>query len=629
MKEKPSGFRPFVPGQKKENKDGNKSNDSQTKKKNKRTATSKKPAVNSFAPPESIEERQKSLAQSVLLKEKEVVDEEILLQPVIPTTAPTSQRTTAYLSDRFEILFIILLFILSTFSIIATRDGVGMAWDEAYYINASQKTLQWTSHLLSGEKKVRNGATLDAYWDAYELEPRGHPSITRLLTASGLITASPDQAPLNAIRLPIAICYGLTLVMLYLLARRFYGRITGWITVLAYFCMPRVFGHAHFALTETPMVLFSILTIYAFVRGLELKRWALATGIFFGLAMATKANALLLPAILLPWAFLFHRKQSAGNIYAMIFLAPITMILVWPWMWDKTIIHFLKYLLWNFDHKQSMVLFNGIIYGAQNPSPPKDYALQMIAYTIPIITLGLAVLGIARTLRSPRKYNIGLLALWAAAVPCLVTVSSQTPKFDGVRLFLSAFPFIALLAGIGGGVLVRIGAFFDKETRTFSFAKTVLVLLIIAMTINGGYALTSSRPNFLSYYNVLVKGTAGADAQGFETTYWGESLNKHEIENINHLLPDNASLTTRAMNFEVLRYYQQWGWLRKDIRLLEDRPADYHLVHYRVAFFNKMDAILVNDYQENLIDQVLGPDNVPLFGLYKTGPEFERFWRAK
>ena len=92
------------------------------------------------------------------------------------------------------------------------------------------------------------------------------------------------------------------------------------------------------------------------------------------------------------------------------------------------------------------------------------------------------------------------------------------------------------------------------------------------------------------------------------------------------------------MNFNVLRHYQEWGWLKNTIVLLEDRPADYHLLHYRRGFFTDVDRALydspdwvLTETQQAAFERVatFPTEAFPLFGLYRTGPQFDTYWRGQ
>jgi len=417
-------------------------------------------------------------------------------------------------------------------------------------------------------------------------------------------------------RLPVAVCFGLTLIVLYLLARHCYGHITAWLAVVAYFFMPRIFGHAHFAVTETITVFITLLTVYAFVRGLDSPRWAVATGICFGIAVATKINGLFIPVILLPWAFLFRRRDAINNMYAMFFLAPLAAIAVWPWMWSNAMRHFLLYLAWNIEHGQLGVLFQDRLYNRGNPAP-WTYPFVMTALTLPVGTLILVILGLARSVQSPRRFlPVGVLVAWAAAVPIIVLMRPGGPKYDGVRLFLPAFPFIAMLAGLGGSVIVRIAAIFDTPGQRIPRSQAALIAMVTLLILNGGTAILHSAPEYLSYYNTLIRNRSGAYGR-METTYWGDALNRRAIERINTALPDGATLAPLAMNKHVLEYYQKWGWLKPQIRLVEreDPSAQFYLLQYRQGFFGNIERMLYKSPTRRIL--TIGPPEAPMFGLYR------------
>jgi hypothetical protein len=239
--------------------------------------------------------------------------------------------------------------------------------------------------------------------------------------------------------------------------------------------------------------------------------------------------------------------------------------------------------------------------------------------TVPPTILVLILLGIARTLQAPRRQFLGLLYLWAALVPILANMGSAA-KYDGVRLFIPAFVFLAAVAGIGGAVVVRIAAFFDRGEQRFSRGRTVLVLLLLAIAINGGWALLSVRPYYLTYFNSLIGGRKGAYARGMEIAYWCEGLNREGLDKINEVVPDGASLAPMLFNIKVLEYYQHFGLLKPGIRLVIQGPADYRLLQYRRGLFGPREQDLAEKYKPLL---VFGPPDAPLVGLYKTGPEFD------
>jgi 4-amino-4-deoxy-L-arabinose transferase-like glycosyltransferase len=576
-----------------------------------------------FAVPEGSRESRRAFSEKVIAREAADENEERLINKPVRVAG----RRLSVEDDRFEKWFVVLLLVVGTLAVLVTSGSVGMSWDEAYYVDAGLRTREWIGDFLSPRETASSPAALRVAWDSFDQEPRGHASIPRVLVALGMFLTDETPPSLFVMRLPMALCYGLSLALLYLLMKNGFGRVTAWISLLSYFFMPRVFGHAHFAVTETPTIMVTLLVFYAFLKGLKSTRWAVLTGIFLGVAFATKINTLGLPLILLPWLFVFHRKESLPLLYSIIFLSPLTMVLCWPWLWSNPGLAFSKYLFWNFNHSQIGFFYLGRVYNSLENPVPWFYPFHMVTLTVPISILILAGLGVARTLRAPRKHYIGLLFLWAALFPLLLQSSSSFPKYDGVRLFLQVFPFIAALAGIGGGVVVRIAAFYDRPERAFPRGQLAALALILLIVLEGGAAFLRVQPNYLTYVNVLAGGRKRA-MERLELTYWGEALNRQAIESINALVPDGSTLCPRAINIETLRHHQARGLLKKSISLVEDRGADFHLLQYRRGMFGDPDRALFEGWEERRV-AVFPSDGVGLIGLYQTGPAFENYWRSR
>lgn len=620
MPENPPDFRPFHPGRPPDDDTGPQESRPEAFRLESTGARVDKPDGDDAAPPKGFAVPEPSGGRllhhsTVLLREATEEDEDVLIE----ASGQSVLEPRRLEARRYEILFVVLLFCLGTLAILASSFNVGMCWDEAYYVDASRDTLDWLSATSARDGFALTDADLiNHYWDAARREPRGHGAITRWLTAIGMALSPNDRAPLGWMRAPVAVCFGLTLVLVYALARHCYGHITAWIAVTAYFFMPRVFGHAHFAVTETPTTMLTVATVYAFLRGLKSPRWAMACGVLFGLSVATKINGLFLPVMLLPWAFVFRRREALNNLYAMIFLGPAAAIAAWPWMWTDPVAHFLQYLAWNVQHGQIGILYAGTLYGLQNPAP-WSYPLAMTAITLPAGTLLLLALGVARALQAPRRYfAMTVLSAWAAFVPMIVLMRPDGPKYDGVRLFLPAFPFLAILAGLGGSVIVRIAAIFDKSRQRVPRSQIALLAIAALIAIDGGCAIVGTAPYYLSYYNTLVRGRAGA-AGAYEVTYWGEALNRAAIEQINTKVPDGASLMPLAMHDRVLELYQRWGWLKASIRIVPRGPqgADYYLLHYRRGMFGSIERMLYEGGERRRILRI-GPEDAPMFGLYSA-----------
>ena len=162
----------------------------------------------------------------------------------------------------------LLLFIFGSSFVYLTNQSIGYAWDEAYYHEPAKAAAEWVVKVFTGDFPFTR-EKIDLHW-----EPRHeHPSFQKLVSGFSLLLFEDKIGPIDAMRLPMAGLFGASLVLLFLIGRLAWGNAAGLMAALAYFAMPRVFGHAHFASIETPLLFGTLLTIYCFIRGLDSRRW--------------------------------------------------------------------------------------------------------------------------------------------------------------------------------------------------------------------------------------------------------------------------------------------------------------------------------------------------------------------
>jgi 4-amino-4-deoxy-L-arabinose transferase-like glycosyltransferase len=317
-----------------------------------------------------------------------------------------------------------------------------------------------------------------------------------------------------------------------------HGPAAGTAAGLALIGMPRWFAHSRYAALDGPMAAMWLLTVAACWKGLRDRRWAIAAGVVFGLALATKLNAFFIPFGLGLWALLAHHellldrwreltegrwRQALGSppgrmLIAGALLAPLVFFATWPWLWTDTIAHLAGYVDKHLTHTHILTHYLGTTYR----TAPWHYPLVMTAATVPLTILGLTGVGLTRTWREadPRRRSMAILLTANAAVPVAVLMLG-TPKYDGVRLFLPTFPFLAGLAGIGFATLLDGAHRRLRETRVSVPALAGAGLVLVAAP--GAHAYATMDPYEDSYYNAAMGGPSGALAAGMEIEVWGQS----------------------------------------------------------------------------------------------------------
>jgi len=517
-----------------------------------------------------------------------------------PVRIPVRERALAVLMGA-----------LATLAVVLTPSGYGLSWDEAYYYQPSLDAAGWLASVVRLEKGWGSAAATDeAFGRVWELPP-----VVKLANGLAWAIASPRLGPLRAVRLPGAFAFGLTVSLIYALGWLGWRRPGAMAAAVVYAAMPRVFGHAHLAATESITAFMVVLVVYSFLRGLESRSWSVFFAIFFALALATKINAVFLPAVLLPWVWLCARRQSLNNVYAMLFLTPPLFLLFWPWLWHDTAYHVLKYLDFAASHPKLGLWFEGRKWNFNAPPAPWYYPSKITMMTLPPMTAISILAGVLLCVFRWRHTNrIGWLALWAAIVFVGVASVPSTPKYDGIRLFFPAMPFLALLAGGFVARASRLGTRLPfPDFHGMTGRQIPAIGLTLSLAIGGIVSISLSHPHELSYYSVVVGGVNGANRRGYEITYWGEAMDDKVLDEINRLLPPNARLKTFALHDLALRLLQQWGKLRSDIRIEEAGPFDAYLLLYRKGFWGRTETAL---FEEGKPVDVWDYDGVPLLLLY-------------
>lgn len=204
------------------------------------------------------------------------------------------------------------LFAAAFLALLFTQQGVGFVRDESVYFSAAESYGRWYQLLLRDPANAVTDASITGHWD----ENSEHPALMKtlfgwseLLFSRSLHLAPP---PLG-FRLPAFAVAALIPLLIYRLGRRLSGRRAALFAALSFFCVPRQFFHGHLACFDMPVAAMWLLTVYAFVRAQEAPRGWLWAGAAWGLAIATKHNALFMPFVLGPFSLYLAWKHTRGR----------------------------------------------------------------------------------------------------------------------------------------------------------------------------------------------------------------------------------------------------------------------------------------------------------------------------
>jgi Dolichyl-phosphate-mannose-protein mannosyltransferase len=512
----------------------------------------------------------------------------------------------------------------------ATSKDYGIAWDEPAYFHASDLHVAWIVDL--GENIIQRNAKASLadesikaawHWDPYHVP---HPPFSRIV--SGLTRTLSDGwlDKFSGYRLGAALFFAILATVMFLWMNELFDVATGMFSAVALIVTPNLFGFAHIAVTDLPLASMWFLTVYCFWKGVNDWRWSVACGLAWGLAMATKFPALLIPIPLIFWAQMFYPTRHGNNVFALLSLGPLMMIASQPYLWHQTTLRILEFLYeglsrgYRTDTNFAVFFFNRFYY---TDHLPWYYPFFMIGVTTPEPVLLLAVIGMFSIFwRRVRRPAIVLFALNAVFLIALGLLPGAV-LHDGVRQLLSGLPFIVALAGVGFYTIARsLRSIGDGEPfRTIkNGAAKITGTLILVLLFPPVLELYLLHPFELSFYNRLVGGVRGAYERGLEATYSMEAFTPTFLAALNGTLPHNAVLNASFANFMFL-YYQKEGRLRADIKFTDTWPFNYYVLLNRRSVLQPRDRLLFSHFEQAYLSVNLA--GVPLVGVFagkKAGP---------
>ena len=417
----------------------------------------------------------------------------------------------------------------------ATAKDYGVTWDEPPYFYAADLHMQWirgfVDNLIHGElRKSLDDRAIQAawHWNPYNVP---HPPFSRIISGFVKDISSQSLDKFSAYRIGPALFFALLVTVMFLWMKELFGRATGLFAALSVLLTPNLFGYAHFAVTDLPLASMWFLTVFAFWKGLNNWKWSVVLGVLWGLALATKFPAVLIPVPLILWAHLFHRNKYVNNVFALLFIAPIFMIGTQPYLWHQTGLRILEFLYegisraYRPDANFGIYFFNQLYLTHQLPW---YYSFFMIGVTTPEPFVALALLGTLSITLRKEHWSVALLFFFNATFILGLGLMPGAVLHDGVRQLLSVLPFIAALAGVGFHTTLTWSMSFFRNrpvpTQIARLKTKVAGIFLLLACFSPVLDVYLCHPFQLSFYNRFVGGIRGAYERGLETTYFMEAL---------------------------------------------------------------------------------------------------------
>ncbi len=502
----------------------------------------------------------------------------------------------------------------------------------------------------------------------------------------------------SATRFPALLFAAVVIAFIYLFGVRLANRWVGVFAALAYAAIPRAFFHAHMAAFDVPVVAVILVTLYAFWLSQWSYKWAVLTGVIWGVSLLTKHNSFFAPIFLVFYWALVHRRDFAlwapkrapgagakalgaalgvmcavtvtfaalgffwvglviGALAAVVLLGwrvrlpalpaafiwmPIIglpmLFLLWPQLWFDSIASFRTYVDFHVRHEHYMQYYFGDVL--EVPPFPMAFPFVMTLLTVPVLTLAAFTWGGALTWGGPLRRLAGLIGKWRGSdapcdetdaealyrrrvraflginimMPILLIALPNTPIFGGVKHWLPAMPFFALVAGVGFDDLRRrvVAAFALPRGR----AVVMGGLLAVALLLPAVRETVRVHPFGTSYYNSLAGSFQGAADLRLHRQFWGYA-SRAALPRLNREAAPRARIFFQNTTRDAFEMYHRDGDLRGDLRHAWGvEQADYAIFHHQKSFA-ELEARIWREFGTVAPEWQVTLEGVPLISVYK------------
>ncbi|MDR2755489.1 MAG: glycosyltransferase family 39 protein [Planctomycetaceae bacterium] len=506
----------------------------------------------------------------------------------MPDTSTQSPNQKSILHDikRFRFSTNLLNFFVSgtvvfcTFFILALASFyLPLTWDEGIMNERAANLSFWFQRILQqipGVQKiippcpelenVHETDSLELLFSNWGLEcycftEEGHPHFPVFLNAVGQLIAPPFLPEIVQFRFGSLVFFSLTIGVVFYRLQQEFDSTTAFFGVVSILLIPRLFAHAQIAFYDSVLISAWLLSWAFFPYALKSGWGTFCFGCAVGLTMSSKFSGcgVLLPLMLwLVVRLLTNRFVDAENrlrvydlskcIFLTILLALLTFWLFSPRLWLNPITGMYQYFYLNTHRTLNIaVLFFGNMYNLTY-SLPWYNTLAWSVITVPIGILVLFFVGLLTIIRDKNKHWSGLWLFLNMLSLFFLRALPRTPVHDGVRMFIPAFPFLAIIAGIGAAALWK-GTFWNRisvnkkqanktwgneifcnENMVFKKNRLCTQLPVLLIYVASLFNMFWYAPQWLSFYNFVIGGLPGAVRAGMEPTYYWDGLDDEVLQ---------------------------------------------------------------------------------------------------
>ncbi|HEY0192253.1 MAG TPA: glycosyltransferase family 39 protein [Kofleriaceae bacterium] len=526
--------------------------------------------------------------------------------------------------------------------VLVNQQEVGIARDEVVYMQAASRYAAWWTGLLDhgiSERSVTQTFGGPGPTD----NNREHPALMKTLfgLSERVLHQRLGVDEVTAFRAPAALIHGALVAIVFGFALELWGLAAALAAALCLIGLPRAVFHAGLACFDAPIMALWFATVVAYARAMAepARRWPWQVGVLWGLALATKHTALLLPFALgahylivgwrqaRPATGLARLRAMTGHrwrvIVSLAVCGPVTLYVVWPWLWFAPIAHVRDWLAFHLNHVHYNYEYLGHNWNA--PRFPWHVALVTTLFTVPVATLVAAAIGGVVWLTGARREGAAgdgqapvLLLVLSFAASIGPFVLGTTPIFGSEKHWMPALPSLAIAAGVGiAWSGRRLAALVPRVP-----AAAVIGGLTAAVALAAAAELSVAEPYALTWYNALAGGAPGGAELGMNRQFWGVSA-RGVLSELGQLSSGRTYVYTHDAS-PAWGVYQREGQVSRDLvdAGLEqpgiDRSQLAIVVHE--LHFNRHDFMIWSAYGTVAPVFVLTSSGVPIVSVYRRPP---------
>lgn len=484
----------------------------------------------------------------------------------------------------------ILIFLIMMF----TATDFNVTWDEPGHLQYSEHVLSYYTSLGDDTLLFDNSVKKD-YLANYVLYGASVDTIAEAIHSVTKFNIYSIRRYLNGI------IGFLTLLIIALLAKHFFGWRAALLALLAGFMSPSFYGHFFNNHKDIPFALGYVMTAYFLILLLsEMPKpkfqtaFMLALGVGFSLSIRASGLAqfaFVLFFLGIHWLVYSKDKSKDFVRYLGLFLgisvtAYIIGIALWPYALrnpiDGPITAFQEFS--NFSALHYMELFEGV----RLKDKPWYYEPKLILITAPLMILaGWGLFVLTAIFKPNKKRTLGLTVLLVMTfAPSAYAIYKESYLYNGWRHFLFIYPTLVVLAIWGWEKLMEL-------LQKVKVAQLVTPILAVALLLPAALFHIKNHPYQYMYFNEVIGGVKGAEGE-YELDYWSQT-SKEAFEWAIDNIPEakNKSIRLATNNIEpTLRGQVEGGdsfihiWTRE----MEwyNKQADYSIFTTRTLSKNQI-----------------------------------------